>query len=153
MRTLITLQCILLVFCVFNVIMALGSPARSMTASSDEPAIQSTFTSEQPFQVDPAIEAAAAAASTSTFAPAEDDQGADHDLNNVERDYVFKSSYLNEIDTSKIKTVLVLGAGGLIGRNLVNMLKARGFEVLEVKNRRHIDLRVPKALDQFEYDN
>jgi nucleoside-diphosphate-sugar epimerase len=45
--------------------------------------------------------------------------------------------------------VLVLGSGGLVGRTLVSWLEARNYSVLHVRNRRHIDLRVPGALDVF----
>jgi hypothetical protein len=45
--------------------------------------------------------------------------------------------------------VLVLGSGGLVGRTLVAWLEARNYSVLHVRNRRHIDLRVPGALDVF----
>lgn len=45
--------------------------------------------------------------------------------------------------------VLVLGSGGLIGSALVKWLKSNGFNTLEVVNRKHIDLRVPGALDVF----
>jgi|LauGreDrversion2_3_1035106.scaffolds.fasta_scaffold83757_1 hypothetical protein len=45
--------------------------------------------------------------------------------------------------------VLVLGSGGLVGRTLVSWLEARNYSVLHVRNRRHIDLRVPGALDIF----
>jgi len=45
--------------------------------------------------------------------------------------------------------VLVLGSGGLVGRTLVKWLDERGFTVHHVRNRRHIDLRVPGALDVF----
>ena len=82
----------------------------------------------------------------------DDDEGTDHDLQVVERPFIYETKNNNIIDTSKIKNILVLGSGGLIGRNLVNMLKTKGYNVYEVKNRRHIDLRVPKILDQFEYN-
>ena len=45
--------------------------------------------------------------------------------------------------------VLVLGSGGLVGRTLVKWLEERDFTVHHVRNRRHIDLRVPGALDIF----
>ena len=47
------------------------------------------------------------------------------------------------------RTVLVLGSGGLVGRALVQWLEEREYEVLHVRNRRHIDLRVPGAMDVF----
>lgn len=45
--------------------------------------------------------------------------------------------------------VLVLGSGGLIGSALVQWLQENNYETAEVINRRHIDLRVPGALDVF----
>ena len=51
--------------------------------------------------------------------------------------------------TARDRPVLVLGSGGLIGRALVAWLRSQAFEVLEVKNRAHIDLREPGALDRF----
>ncbi len=45
--------------------------------------------------------------------------------------------------------VLVLGSGGLVGRTLVEWLEERNYVVVHVRNRRHIDLRVPGALDVF----
>ena len=45
--------------------------------------------------------------------------------------------------------VLVLGSGGLVGRAVVRWLSERGHEVLEVRDRRHIDLRERGALDAF----
>jgi len=53
------------------------------------------------------------------------------------------------IPDPKSGKVLVLGSGGLIGSAVLRWLKARNYETLEVKNRRHIDLRVPGALDVF----
>ena len=47
------------------------------------------------------------------------------------------------------KRVLVLGSGGLVGRTLVQWLEERDYQVVHVRNRRHIDLRVPGALDVF----
>lgn len=47
-------------------------------------------------------------------------------------------------------SILVLGSGGLVGRGVVTALLRRGYHVEEVKNRRHIDLRVEGALDGFE---
>jgi nucleoside-diphosphate-sugar epimerase len=49
--------------------------------------------------------------------------------------------------------VLVLGSGGLVGRAVVAWLHERGFQVAEVRNRKHIDLRVPGALDVFDSAN
>ncbi len=53
------------------------------------------------------------------------------------------------VDPSRGK-VLVLGSGGLVGRSVVAWLHEKGFQVAEVKNRKHIDLRVPGALDVFD---
>mmetsp|Transcript_7840 Transcript_7840/g.20372 ORF Transcript_7840/g.20372 Transcript_7840/m.20372 type:complete len:310 (-) Transcript_7840:584-1513(-) len=47
------------------------------------------------------------------------------------------------------KTVLVLGSGGFIGSHLTEKLKEDGHNVLEVRNRRHIDLREEGSLDVF----
>jgi len=49
--------------------------------------------------------------------------------------------------------VLVLGSGGLIGSALVKWLRSSGFETAEVVNRKHIDLRLPGALDVFNDDD
>jgi len=69
--------------------------------------------------------------------------------------------------------VLVLGSGGFIGSRLVSVCKARsclwllgapnvvtpqklqslGYEVLEVRNRRHVDLREPNSLAIFKFVN
>lgn len=48
--------------------------------------------------------------------------------------------------------VLVLGSGGLIGSHLVKWLHDKGYTVLEVKNRLHVDLRKPEALNHFPTD-
>ena len=54
------------------------------------------------------------------------------------------------IDGNQIPgAVLVLGSGGLVGRAVINWLNEHGFRVLEVRNRKHIDLRIPGALDVF----
>lgn len=45
--------------------------------------------------------------------------------------------------------VLVLGSKGLIGSALVNWLHANNYEVVEVYNRQHTDLRIAGALDSF----
>jgi nucleoside-diphosphate-sugar epimerase len=45
--------------------------------------------------------------------------------------------------------VLVLGSGGLVGRAVMNWLNERQFRALEVRNRKHIDLRISGALDVF----
>ena len=45
--------------------------------------------------------------------------------------------------------VLVLGSGGLVGRAVMTWLHDNGYQTLEVKNRKHIDLRTPGALDVF----
>lgn len=45
--------------------------------------------------------------------------------------------------------VLVLGSGGLVGRHMVQWLRKHDYQVLEVVNRTHIDLREPGALDVF----
>jgi len=47
--------------------------------------------------------------------------------------------------------VLVLGSDGLIGSALRQWLLTHDFSVLEVKNREHIDLRQPNALDRFDH--
>jgi len=49
--------------------------------------------------------------------------------------------------------VLVLGSGGLIGKSLVKWLEKNSYQVVHVKNRLHIDLRQPHALDQFSDSN
>ena len=49
--------------------------------------------------------------------------------------------------------VLVLGSGGLVGRTLVKWLEERDVIVHHVRNRRHIDLRIPGALDVFNATN
>jgi len=49
------------------------------------------------------------------------------------------------------KTVLVLGSGGFIGSHLTEKLKEDGHNVLEVRNRRHIDLREEGSLDVFKW--
>ena len=49
-------------------------------------------------------------------------------------------------------SVLVLGSGGLVGRSMVRWLQREGYVVHEVKNRRHIDLRLYGALHRFKYD-
>lgn len=46
--------------------------------------------------------------------------------------------------------VLVLGSGGLIGSAVVSRLQRSGFDVLEVQNRTHLDLRQTGSLDVFE---
>lgn len=48
--------------------------------------------------------------------------------------------------------ILVLGSRGLVGRALLKWLHAHNYEVLEVQNRNHIDLRVHHALEQFSSD-
>lgn len=53
----------------------------------------------------------------------------------------------------RLGKVLVLGSGGLVGRNLVKWLGKEGYPVLEVKNRKHIDLREPDALDIFNKED
>lgn len=53
------------------------------------------------------------------------------------------------VEPAPIKRVLVLGSGGLIGSHLKTWLLNHGYEVEEVINREHIDLRVPGALDIF----
>lgn len=45
----------------------------------------------------------------------------------------------------------MLGSGGLIGSHLVQHLASLPVAVLQVTNRRDIDLRTPGALDEFEY--
>lgn len=50
---------------------------------------------------------------------------------------------------SAAPVVLVLGSGGHIGSHLVRLLQSGGYKVLEVRGRRHIDLRNPGALDVF----
>ncbi len=49
--------------------------------------------------------------------------------------------------------VLVLGSGGVIGRALTRWLRTAGVNVLEVRDRRHIDLREPRALERFDAEN
>ena len=49
--------------------------------------------------------------------------------------------------------VLVLGSGGLVGRAAVRWLRAHQYEVLEVRNRRHIDLRRADALEVYNASN
>jgi nucleoside-diphosphate-sugar epimerase len=56
---------------------------------------------------------------------------------------------VGEAEAKAGKNVLVLGSGGLVGRTLVKWLEERNYTVLHVRNRRHIDLRVPGALDVF----
>jgi len=51
-----------------------------------------------------------------------------------------------EISISK---VLVLGSGGLVGSGLKSWLESANYDVIEVRNRRHIDLRNPNSLDVF----
>lgn len=46
--------------------------------------------------------------------------------------------------------VLVLGSHGLIGSHLTQWLHSQGYQTLEVRNRQHLDLRVPGALDEFD---
>ncbi|KAJ3435300.1 udp-glucose 4-epimerase [Anaeramoeba flamelloides] len=46
--------------------------------------------------------------------------------------------------------VLVLGSGGLIGKNLVPALRKANYSVLEVTGRDHLDLRVENALTIFD---
>lgn len=46
--------------------------------------------------------------------------------------------------------VLVLGSGGLIGSHVVKWLKTNDYEVAEVRNRAHVDLRQEDALDAFQ---
>eukprot|EP00808_Paulinella_micropora_P010838 g63886.t1 len=46
--------------------------------------------------------------------------------------------------------VLVLGSGGLIGKALVKELKSHGYHVAEVRNREHLDLRIPGSLGSFQ---
>ena len=47
-------------------------------------------------------------------------------------------------------SVLVLGSGGVVGTGLVAALVKAGFYVEVVRNRRHVDLRVPGALARFD---
>lgn len=49
--------------------------------------------------------------------------------------------------------VLVLGSGGLIGTGLTTWLKDNNYSVEEVKNRRHVDLRIPGALNYLDASN
>lgn len=46
-------------------------------------------------------------------------------------------------------TVLILGSGGLIGSALVRRLEQTSLKIEQVRNRQHIDLRQPGALDVF----
>jgi nucleoside-diphosphate-sugar epimerase len=59
-------------------------------------------------------------------------------------------SFLAPIVDPSRGAVLVLGSGGLVGRSVVAWLHEKGFQVAEVRNRKHIDLRVPGALDVFD---
>jgi nucleoside-diphosphate-sugar epimerase len=43
--------------------------------------------------------------------------------------------------TPRSGQVLVLGSGGLVGTALVDELRSQGFSTLEIRNRRHVDLR------------
>ena len=81
-----------------------------------------------------------------------DEEGSKYQLHNVDNVYTDQDMVHADIafESSTIKTVLVLGSGGLIGRALVSTLKSLGYEVLEVKNRRHVDLRIAHSLEQFE---
>lgn len=45
--------------------------------------------------------------------------------------------------------ILVLGSAGLVGTALTTHLKQLNYDVVEVRDRKHIDLRVPNSLDQF----
>jgi len=49
--------------------------------------------------------------------------------------------------------VLVLGSGGLVGRSAVRWLRAHDYQVVEVRDRQHVDLRVAGALDRFNASN
>lgn len=54
------------------------------------------------------------------------------------------------VHTRPISSVLVLGSGGLVGTALTEWLYAHGYEVIHVRNRTHIDLREPGALNVFK---
>jgi len=58
-------------------------------------------------------------------------------------------SNVSRIEAEKKGTVLILGSGGLVGRALTKRMAEEGFEILHVRNREHIDLRVSGALDEF----
>jgi len=49
--------------------------------------------------------------------------------------------------------VMVLGSGGLVGSALAAKLREKGYNVIEIKGRQHIDLRDPNALDFFDTVN
>lgn len=53
------------------------------------------------------------------------------------------------VSALKPPAVVVLGSGGLIGRDLVVELKEQGETVVELRNRRHVDLRDHKAFLDF----
>ena len=46
--------------------------------------------------------------------------------------------------------VLVLGSGGLVGSALAAELRRRGYNVLESRDRMHLDLRVQGSLSRFD---
>lgn len=57
------------------------------------------------------------------------------------------------VATTQQPQVLVLGSGGLVGRAAVHWLRAHQFQVLEVRNRQHIDLRRADALAVYNASN
>ena len=61
-------------------------------------------------------------------------------------------SYYGHTSSSR-PAVLVLGSGGLVGRALTQLLRARGEHVLYVSGRHHMDLRDPNALNIFRHTN
>jgi nucleoside-diphosphate-sugar epimerase len=65
------------------------------------------------------------------------------------------SSAAEAADAASIgpRNVLVLGSGGLIGSHVVRVLESEDrYHVVGVRNRAHVDLRVPGALEAFLED-
>jgi NAD(P)-dependent dehydrogenase (short-subunit alcohol dehydrogenase family) len=51
--------------------------------------------------------------------------------------------------TNKSSLILVLGAGGVVGRALVKELRIQNYRVMVVDSRQHLDLREPGAMSVF----
>ena len=65
------------------------------------------------------------------------------------------SAYVDAVETvashdGSAPNVLVLGSGGLVGRALTAELQRRGYNVLESRDRMHLDLRVQGSLSRFD---
>ncbi|KAH0793210.1 nucleotide-sugar epimerase [Histomonas meleagridis] len=71
------------------------------------------------------------------------------DRNNYKLNFLipFGLDPLTHKDTDEY--VLILGTGGLIGSELKEALIQRGYKVLHVLSRHHLDLRIPYSLDIF----